>query len=144
VTVTADITDPAAVLDHPQVTEVIDLAEPVLVVLGMVTNTMELQRAREVIAWYVQAVAPGSAVIITTAVNEDDQLFARLAEAWKLTGQALVSYTLAEVATLFGALEILPPGVGPVARAGSGRLSAVGDVPRKMYAAGAIGRKPPG
>ena len=62
------------------------------------------------VAGYVQAVAPGSAVIITTAVNEDAGLFARLAEAWKMTGQPLVNYTLAEVAALFGALEILPPG----------------------------------
>lgn len=140
--VTADITDPAAVLAHPRVAEVIDLEKPACVVLGMVANAMEPERAREVTAGYMQAVAPGSALVVTAAVSEDERLSGALAEAWKATGRPVVNYTMAGVAALFGGLEVLPPGVGPVARAGSGRLSAVGEVARKMYAAGGIALKP--
>lgn len=131
--ITADITDVAAVLAHPRVTEVIDLAAPACVILGLVANTLTPERAREVTAGRL---APGSVVVITMACNEDEGLSGRLAEAWGATGQPLANYTLPEVAALFGAPEILPPGVGPVARAGSGRLSAVGEVAWKMYAAG--------
>jgi hypothetical protein len=134
--ITVDITDVAAVLAHPRVTEVIDLAAPACVIPGLVANTLAPERAREVTAGYAERLAPGSVVVITVACNEDEGLSGRLAEAWGATGQPLANYTLPEVAALLGALEILPPGVGPVARAGSGRLSAVGEVAWKMYAAG--------
>lgn len=142
--VTADITDPAAVLAHPAVTETVDLAEPVCMVLGMVANAMEPQQAREVIAGYVQTVAPGSALVVTAAVNEDDRLSGALSEAWKATGQPLVSYTLAEVGALFGTLEILPPG-GGASRAGgiwpavSGRQGGAEDVRGRRDRAQALG-----
>ena len=126
----------AAVLAHPRVTEVIDLAAPACVILGLVANKLAPERAREITAGYAERLAPGSVVVITVACNEDAGLSGRLAEAWGATARPLANYTLPEVAALFGALEILPPGVGPVARAGSGLLVAVGEVAWKMYAAG--------
>ena len=140
-TIVADIRDPAAVLAHPGVTEVADLGEPVAVVLGLTPNTMHPQQAAEVAAGYMRAVASGSVLIATAAVNEDASLFDQLASTWKATGTPLVNYTLDEVEGLFAGLDVLPPGVGPVARAGSSRLSAVGDVPWSLYVAGGIARK---
>lgn len=139
--ITADITYVAAVLAHPQVTEVIDLAAPAWVILGLVANTLTPERAREISAGYAERLAPGSVVVITVACNEDEGLSGWLAEAWGATGQPLADYTLPEVAALFGPRDPAP-GVGPVARAGSGRLSAVGEVAWKMYATGGIALKP--
>ena len=74
--------------------------------------------------------------MITVACNEDEGLSGRLAEAWGATAQPLANYTLPEVAALFGALEILPPGWGRSRGRDPAGWSAVGEVAWKMYAAG--------
>ena len=133
---TADIRDPQAVLAHPEVTGVLDLAEPVAVVLGLVLQTMTPDEARDVVAGYASRIAAGSAVVVTVPVNGDPDLFSRLSEAWQAP---LVNYTAAEAGSLFDGLEVLPPGVGPALWAGSGRLA--GDPPFKLYVAGGVGVK---
>ena len=138
---TADIRDPAAVLADPRVTEVADIAEPVCVVLGLMANTMEPAQARAVVSGYVRRVAPGSAVVITAAVNTDPALFSLLSKAWAATGEPLVNYSETEARFLFDGLEVLHPGVGPVAWSRPGRLGAVGEMGWKMFAVGGIGVK---
>jgi hypothetical protein len=64
--VRADFHDPEAVLAGPGVREVVDLAEPVCVILGLVLHYLPVARAREIAAGYAQRIAPGSIVIITT------------------------------------------------------------------------------
>jgi hypothetical protein len=141
--VRADIRDPEAVLAHPGVLEVIDVAGPVCAVLGMVLHTMTPAAARETVAGYVQRIAPGSAVVITLPRNDDAALSGRLAGAWAGTGIPGVNYTPAEAESLFAGLEIQPPGVGPAMRAGTGRLAVAGDAPFRLYVLGGIGVKPP-
>jgi hypothetical protein len=46
----ADLTAPAAVLAHPGVRTVIDPAEPVCIILGLVRSLMPARQAREVAA----------------------------------------------------------------------------------------------
>jgi hypothetical protein len=140
---TADIRDPGAVLAHPAVTDVIALAEPVCAVFGLVANVMEQAQAREVIAGYASALAPGSAVVLTVTCNEDEALFGRLSGAWQAAGDPLVNYTPDEAAALLAGLEVLPPGVRPAVRAGGARLTLAGGEPFRLYVLAGIGIKPP-
>ncbi len=69
--VRADLTDPAAVLGEPGLRQVIDLAEPVCLSLGLVLHFMPADRAREVAAGYTAAIAPGSCAVISVGRNND-------------------------------------------------------------------------
>jgi hypothetical protein len=69
VVITADFTGPTAVLADPRVTEVIDLAEPVCVVLGLVPHYMTADQAREVTAEYARQLTPGSIIVFTAPVR---------------------------------------------------------------------------
>jgi len=136
--VRADIRDPGAVLADPAVTEVIDLAEPVALVFGLVLHHMSPAESGEVVAAYVKAAAPGSCAAITMARCDDAELVAGFARAYAIAHQ---NFTADEITGLFGGLEMLPPGVGPVAGSRPGWREARGNPPGTAYVAGGIGRK---
>jgi O-methyltransferase involved in polyketide biosynthesis len=77
--VRADLKDPGAVLAHPEVEQVIDPAEPVCVILGAVLQYIPPDRAGGIIAGYAEALAPGSAVVISAAWYEDPAVPERMA-----------------------------------------------------------------
>jgi hypothetical protein len=79
--VRADFHDPEAVLAGPGVQEVVNLAEPVCVILGLILHYVPVARAREVAAGYAQRIAPGSIVIITTPRFDDERVFERIRAA---------------------------------------------------------------
>jgi hypothetical protein len=59
-TVDADLADPAAVTGHPAFRGIIDLAEPVCLVFGLVLSLFPAGKAREIITGYADRAAPGS------------------------------------------------------------------------------------
>ena len=79
--VAADLADPASVLTDPALCAVIDTAEPVCLVFGLVLGLMPARQAREVVAGYADLVAPGSCVIISCG-QCDDALWKQLSEAY--------------------------------------------------------------
>ena len=76
--VAADLRDPAAVLAHPELRAVIDLAEPVGVILGAVLHFLDADAARAVTAGYARLIAPGSCMVISCARYDDEALGKRL------------------------------------------------------------------
>ena len=78
----ADLADPAAVLAHPDVRAVIDPAEPVCIILGLVLGLMPARQAREVVAGYADLIAPGSYVVISCGRCDDEVLRKELGEAY--------------------------------------------------------------
>lgn len=68
----ADLTDPASVLARRHVRAIMDLAEPVCVVLGLVLGLMPARQAREVVAGYADLIAPGSWVVLSCGRCDDD------------------------------------------------------------------------
>lgn len=67
----ADLTDPGALAD-PALRAVINVGEPVCVVLGLVLGLMPARRARDVVAGYARLIAPGSCVVISSARVDDE------------------------------------------------------------------------
>ena len=105
----ADRTDPAAVLAHPDVRAVIDPAEPVCIVLGLVPGLMPARQAREVVAGYADLIAPGSYVVISCGRCDDEVLRKELGEAY--TAEDIYNHSPAEVEGFLAGLELVPPGV---------------------------------
>jgi S-adenosyl methyltransferase len=107
--VDANLADPAAVLADPAWRAVIDLAEPVCLVFGLVLGLMPARQAREVVAGYADLVAPGSFVAISCGRCDDEALRKQLSEAY--TAADLYNYAPDEVAGFLAGLELVPPGL---------------------------------
>ncbi len=105
----ADLTDPASVLARRDVRAVIDPAEPVCIVLGLVLSFMPARQAREVAAGYADLVAPGSYVVISCGRCDDEALWKQLSAAY--TAADLWNHSPAEVAGFLADLELVPPGL---------------------------------
>lgn len=137
--VEADLTDPAAVLAHPDVLSVIDLAEPVCVILGPVLSLMPAPQAREVVAGYASLVAPGSLVIVSCLHVEDDTVVKELAAT--CTAAGLHNHSCDDLGSFLAGLELIPPGIGPAAGLRPGWGSAPSGAADPAYVLGAIARK---
>jgi hypothetical protein len=107
--VAADLADPPAVLGHEAVRAVIDPAEPVCVILGLVPGLMGAPRAREVVAGYADLIAPGSCVVILCARVDDDVMWKGLRTA--CTAATPRNHTRGQIAGFLGGLGLVPPGL---------------------------------
>ncbi|MGH3283398.1 MAG: SAM-dependent methyltransferase [Streptosporangiaceae bacterium] len=107
--VAADLRDPAAVLDSPELRAVIDPAEPMCVILAAVLHFLDAGTAREVTAGYARLIAPGSCLVISCASYDDEALAKRLAAEYS-AGQ-FVNHTREDVVSFFAGLDLVGPGV---------------------------------
>ena len=107
--VAADLRDPAAVLAHPELRAVIDLAEPVGVILGAVLHFLDADAARAVTAEYARRMAPGSCLAISCARYDDEALGKRLSAEY--TAAAWHNHSYADIVSFFAWLELVGPGV---------------------------------
>ncbi len=115
----ADLTDPAQTLADPVVTEHIELDRPVAVILNSVLHHIEdFGKARAIVRAYVDAIAPGSYVLLTHHFNPGDGPRAALArkidDLMAQTGYRTVHRSREEIESLFDGLEVLEPGVVPL------------------------------
>jgi O-methyltransferase involved in polyketide biosynthesis len=107
--VAADLRDPAAVLADQDLRAVINPAEPVCVILGAVLHFLDADAAREVTAGYTRLIAPGSYVVISCAVYDDEALARKLAAEY--TAGQFVNHTREDVTSFFTGLDLVGPGV---------------------------------
>jgi hypothetical protein len=134
-----DMRDPQAILTDPALTGLIDLAEPVCVLLSAVLHFLDAAAARRVAAAFTGAIRPGSYVIIsvgtTGAVND-------LSDAYgtAYTAARLYFHSPAEVVSFFDGLTLVPPGVVPV-RGWNANAPLPDLEPRQGTFLGGIGRK---
>ena len=139
--VQADVSDPARVLADPGVTGLIDLGRPVLAVLGLVANCWPPAEAREVVAGYAGALAAGSVVAVTLMRADEEAAFDEVADPWRCgDAPGPFNFSLEETAALLDGLDVLSPGVGPVAGCRPGWTSG-SMVARGVHVAGGIGVK---
>jgi hypothetical protein len=120
----ADLREPARILNHETLPEVLDFTKPVgLMLVAVLHFILGEGAARPIVRELVEALPSGSYVVITNATKE--YLTAEVAEVYDrmlATGQTDVwPRSLAEVTELFDGLELVEPGVVPVHewRAGS-------------------------
>jgi len=111
IAVPGDMHDPERILSDPALTELIDLAEPACVILSAVLHFTDAETARKVAAAFIQAIAPGSYLIVSvgTGSRSEEQNFTSA-----YTAARIYVHSPAEIRGFFDGLELVPPGVTSV------------------------------
>jgi O-methyltransferase involved in polyketide biosynthesis len=133
VAVPGDMRDPAAVLADPRLTSLINLSEPVCVILSGVLHFLPADQARQIAAGFTRAIAAGSYVIISVGTGQ-----AEVAEPFSAayTAAPLYIHSPDEVMAFFDGLELVPPGVVPARGWKGGATRTPRLTPRATFLAG--------
>ena len=138
----ADLREPEAILSDPAVAGTLDLAQPVgLVLIGVMHHLRDDDDPRRIVATLVDALAPGSYLVLSQSTPDfDPDAMRGLAAASEQGGIPNVPRSLADTEPFFAGLELVEPGLVPMAAwrpdPGAGRD------PRSVYAYGGVARKP--
>ncbi|MEV5568875.1 SAM-dependent methyltransferase [Spirillospora sp. NPDC052269] len=113
----SDLREPERILADPALSKTLDLTEPVALMLVAITHFLvDEDDAYGIVGTLVDALAPGSFVVITNATTDylTDEGRAAVDEANQRSGIPFRNRSIAEFAKFFDGLEIIDPGVGPV------------------------------
>jgi SAM-dependent methyltransferase len=138
----ADLRAPEAILADPAVARTLDLSQPVaLVLVGILHHLRDADDPHRILATLLDAVASGSYLVLTQSSQDfDPEAMARLAAVSEQGGIPNVPRTLAETERFFAGLELVSPGLVPLA---AWRPDPGDDQdPRSVYAYGGVARKP--
>jgi hypothetical protein len=105
----ADLTDPAAVLAHPEVRRMIDPRQPVCVIMAYVLHFFGTETAREVTAGYMDRAAPGSWIAVSVVSIVGERLLATPSSAY--TAGTFVNHGERDVARWLAGWDTIPPGI---------------------------------
>jgi hypothetical protein len=109
--VLADLRDPRAVVDHPDVRRVIDFGQPVALLLVAILHFLtEAERPEQVVATLRDELPAGSLLVLSHATGD----FAERSEAQDVYKQATATLNLrshAEVERFFDGFELVEPGL---------------------------------
>jgi O-methyltransferase involved in polyketide biosynthesis len=135
--VRADLTEPETVLADPRVRAVIDLSEPVAVILAAVLHFLSADSAAAVCAEYMSRAARGSWLIVSTGHYQDVELASRLQQT--ATHTRFWNHDAADVASMLAGLEPVEPGVSEARR----WMAGTGGEPtgKPVYALAGVGVK---
>ena len=88
----------------------VDLTAPACLIMGSLLHFFEPDAARDLVARYVAALAPGSYLVLSVGhgSSEGSDRFFR---AYNEAAARAHNHPIAEIATFFGPLEMVPPGV---------------------------------
>ena len=138
----ADLRQPEAILGDPAVAGTVDLAKPVgLVLVGVVHHLRDDDDPRRIVSTLVDALAPGSYLVLSqTTPDFDPEAMAGLAAVSEQGGIPNVPRSLADTEPFFAGLELVEPGLVPLA-AWRPDPGAEQD-PRSVYAYAGVARKP--
>lgn len=151
--VQADLRDPESVLGAPKLRALLDLDQPVALLMVMVLHFVpDADDPHAILAAYREALAPGSALVIAHGSRETEGMpSSHLHTAREMYEQAVGSVTLrtrSEVQALFDGFELVEPGVEwiPQWRPEQSEQLAYGDLPISSPRAGyaGVGFKPGG
>ena len=107
-----DVRDPARALADPALTVLVDIGEPVCVILGSVLHFLAADEADEVVAVLRRRIAPGSYLVISagTSIGTDPELLRQLQAAYSDTAP-VTGRTAAEITAWFDGFCLARPGV---------------------------------
>ena len=137
--VAADLGQPAAVLDAVQATGLIGLDQPACLILAMVLHFMDAPTARDLLAAYVDELAPGSHVIITVACG-DRAIGAQITRTYNAA--PVHNHTPEDVASFFTGLDLIKPGITDARAWKPGWSTPAPFTQRAGQVLAGIGRKP--
>jgi O-methyltransferase involved in polyketide biosynthesis len=107
--VEGDAREIAVILDA--IGTAIDLSEPACLLMGALLHFFPTDAARDLVAGYVAALAPGSYVVLSVGRTDDNDA-ARGFGTYSSAGAAQVyNHSVAEFTSFFGPLTLVPPGV---------------------------------
>jgi hypothetical protein len=124
----ADLRDPAAVLGDPAVHRVIDLTQPVCVILAAMAHFLPAAQAAEIAGGFIRPLAAGSWLAISCAHFTDEELLARLYALG--TTAPFQNHGTGQLATFLAGLDPIPPGIAEIRR----WLSGVAGTPKQKSA----------
>lgn len=142
-----DVRDPGSILTHPRLRELVDLGEPVGVLLVSVLAAInDDDLTMSITARLREAIAPGSYMVISHAICDlrpevTDRLALLFASEWAVKDDGRLRLpTQAEILPLFGDLEMVEPGLVQVPewRPEPGELRPPKDT---VWSVGGVGRK---
>jgi O-methyltransferase involved in polyketide biosynthesis len=139
----ADLRQPKSILDHPSLTETLDLRQPVaLLAVGvlMYFRDSDSPNPFEMVATLLEPMPSGSYLAVTTPTpdfNPEDT--AKAVAAAEAAGITLVPRTKADVERFFTGLELVDPGVAPML---AWRPDEPPPDPEAAYYWAGVGRKP--
>jgi len=103
--VDGDVREAGSVLDA--VAAGIDLAQPAVLLMGYLLHFFPPDAARDLVARYVTALAPGSYVVLSAGRADSDDGFG----AYSSAATQVYNHSVPTFASFFGPLELVPPGV---------------------------------
>jgi hypothetical protein len=114
-----DLRDPGAIFGAPESRELLDLTQPIGVLMVAVTQfVLEPHDPWALIRRYVDMMAPGSFLVLSapTADHQPEHVLDTVRRVYGATPTPATDRTLEEITRFFEGLEIIPPydGAGPV------------------------------
>ncbi|NKY53898.1 SAM-dependent methyltransferase [Nocardia vermiculata] len=112
--VQADIRNPQAILDNPQVREVLNFDEPIaLTLIGLLYFLPDHEDPHEILATLIDALPSGSHLAMTHATADFDAAAEAAAQVYRNNGVPTQLRSRDEFAGFFRGVELLEPGVVP-------------------------------
>jgi len=139
VSVQADIRQPETILEHPDLTRLIDFGQPVGVLCVAVLHLVpDAEDPEGIVARFRDALCPGSYLALSQFTSDSDP--GAMAELRAVAaGTAVETYfrSRERILRFFDGFELVPPGLTDVER-----WRQDGAAPTRLKIAGAVGRKP--
>jgi hypothetical protein len=138
----ADLRAPDAIMANPMLLATLDLAKPVaLVLVGILHFIPDSDQPHDVVARLVAALAPGSYLAIQHPTADFYPPGAGTASAYQRAGMAFQYRTRDEFARFFTGLELVPPGIVPMAEWRAETEPGPRPAPAEASAYAAVARK---
>ena len=140
----ADLRRPDEILGNPQLRGMVDLSQPVALLLVAVLHFFPgTDTPAALVAQLREALAPGSYLVISHGTTDGQP--ANVAEAMDLYNQTTAAFqprTYAEVKDFFDDLVLIAPGLVHIPLWRPNERGAAGDHPERIAAYGGVGYKP--
>jgi SAM-dependent methyltransferase len=107
-----DLRDPAAILDHPALNQLIDLTQPTAVILAAILHFVSTEEdPGRLVAELRDALAPGSYLVLShlTSDGPDPGTVASTEEVYQRASSPLTFRDRATIEGLFGNFSLIPP-----------------------------------
>jgi O-methyltransferase involved in polyketide biosynthesis len=134
-----DLNDPGALLASPALTGIIDLAEPVCVLLVSVLHFIDAATARRITRAFTAAIAPGSYLVVSAGTVNDPKLYQQLGDAYDAAPG--YNHSPKQIREFFTGLDLVPPGLTD-ARVWVPAASVLEVSPHEAGFLAGVGRKP--
>jgi S-adenosyl methyltransferase len=111
----ADLRDPDTILGHPDTVRLIDFAQPLAVLFVAVLHFVaDADDPRAIVARYLDAAAPGSALVISHVTSDPGpRTAADVAGVYAATANPATPRPRGQILGFFDGLDLLPPGLVP-------------------------------